>query len=100
MHSDAALRAAVEYARNGDAGALRALCARFPGLDAEALAAYPRDSVPFRAWADRVARNRAALDQTGGEMPPGFVDELSDALRRLSPAERLALEQALSRSTC
>jgi hypothetical protein len=100
MRSDAALNAVAAYARNGDAGALRALSSRYPGLDAKLLEEYPRGAMPFRAWADRVARNAAVVDSASGEgAPPEFIDELTEALRRLTPAEREALEQALSRST-
>ena len=97
--SEAVLQAAVEYARNGDPGAVRFLCARFPGLADGDLRDYDPQRMPFAAWARRVARNKAAAeDAEATAMPPDLVDELADALSRLNPAERLALKEALSRS--
>jgi len=99
MRSEEVLRAVVEYARNGDPGALRFLRTRFPGLDEEDLRAYEPRRMPFGAWADRVARNKVVAEDPGPEaMPPDLVDELTEALSRLNPAERLALKEALSRS--
>jgi hypothetical protein len=103
VHPQAVLHAAVEYARNGDAGALRFLCARFPGLDTDELAAeiggYDGRSMPFGAWASRVASNKAVARGAAAQPPPeDLVAELVEALRQLHPAERLALRQALSRS--
>jgi hypothetical protein len=103
VHRDQGLLAAVEYAKNGDAGALRFLSARFPGLEPDELAAaldsYGRRSMPFGDWARRIARNKVVAEDAGGDgPPPGFVNDLSDALRRLTPPEREALKQALSRS--
>jgi hypothetical protein len=84
VSSQAVLLAAVEYAKNGDAGAQRFLRNRFPA------------ETPFGAWARRVSANQSAGEQADGDgPPPEFMDELRDALARLQPAERQALRDAL-----
>jgi hypothetical protein len=74
------LRAVARYAQYGDAGAQ----------------SYLRRSDPFGKWARRAERNRAeAADDAA---PEEFVEELSEALALLEPAEREALREALTRS--
>jgi len=82
VQDPAVLHAVVQYARNGDPGALRYLRAH-----------------PFAAWMGRQERNMAAVEQADGEgLPDDVVEELREALGRLHPAEREALKRALSRS--
>ena len=70
VRDEAVLRAVTRYAEYGDEGALRYL---------------GRDD-PFGRWGQRVEANRE------------LVDELSEKLAQLDPAEREALREALSRS--
>jgi hypothetical protein len=82
--STEALHAVVEYAKNGDPGALRYMRQRFP------------ESGPFGAWARRTEANRSVADDTAAEpAPPELVAEVREALDRLKPLERQALREAL-----
>lgn len=79
MRDHAVLHALNRYAEYGDEGALR----------------YLRRTEPFGKWARRADENRGFVDD---EAPDELVEELSEKLARLEPAEREALRRALSRS--
>jgi hypothetical protein len=80
VRDEAMLRAVARYAECGDAGAQ----------------SYLRRTEPFGRWGRRTEDNRALADETAP--PEEFMEELSEALAQLEPAERAALREALGRS--
>jgi hypothetical protein len=74
------LHAVSRYAEYGDAGAQK-----FLGR-----------TDPFGRWGRRANANRGLTGEDGP--PEEFVEELSEALGRLQPTEREALQEALKRS--
>jgi DNA-directed RNA polymerase specialized sigma24 family protein len=88
--SEAVLQAAVEYAKNGDEGAMRFLSQRFPGVDAAAVRDHRR-TMPFSAWRRRVRANAAVADGAGTPTGPSDLAHLRPALRNLPPNERQVL---------
>lgn len=77
---DPSLQAVIEYARNGDSGALRYLSSR-----------YEESATPFGAWVRRLARNAEIGDSGHAVDDDPQADEVTEvraALRRLPPEER------------
>jgi hypothetical protein len=74
------LHAVSRYAEYGDTGARK----------------YLGRTDPFGRWGRRAEANRSLADENAP--PEEFVEELSEALGRLQPAEREALREALKRS--
>ena len=80
MRDDAVLQAVARYAEYGDPGAAR----------------YLRRIDPFGKWNRRADVNREIADEDAA--PEELMEEISEALDRLQPAEREALREALKRS--